>query len=312
MGTLLSVLEMVLPVAVMIAIGVFCNRRKVITPQGVLGIKTLVSNLMLPVVLFNALATARYSLGTVILFLVVVAVSGMGLALGYLTRRLMGGYGRFSPFLVTCSEVGMLGYALFALLVGSDKLYYLAALDLGNIAFGFTLYLALLLVAAGGEPTPRAMVGNMLKSPCFIGAALGALVGATGLGSLVLSSAVGGICTAVISLVTAPTSALILLAVGYEFAPSRRMLGPVLKVAALRLCIMGAMLAVSCGVIFALVPFEREQLLALILYFALPAPLFIPIYANSEEQGEFLSTSLSLYMVVTLAVYAVLATLVTV
>lgn len=312
MEILLKVLEMVLPVAVMIGLGVFCNRRQLITLQGLSGIKTVVSNIMLPLVLFNALATAHYSFGTVVIFLVLIGVSGIALTLGYLTRRLMGGNRQFSPFLMAGGEVGMLGYALFALLVGDDKLYYLASVDLGNIFFCFTIYLALLLVAAGGKPTPKAMVGNMLKNPCFIGAALGTLVGATGLGSLTLASPVGGIFSAIISLITAPTSALILLAVGYEFSPARRVLVPVLKAMALRVCIMGAMLAVASAVIFALVPYETEQMLALVLYFALPAPLFIPIYANSEDQGEFLSTSLSLYMVVTLAVFAVLAALVSI
>ena len=46
---------------------------------------------------------------------------------------------------------------------------------------------------------------------------------------------------------------------------------------------------------------------ALILYFFLPAPLFIPIYTKTKEDSEFLSTSLSMYMAVTIIAFIVMA-----
>ena len=46
---------------------------------------------------------------------------------------------------------------------------------------------------------------------------------------------------------------------------------------------------------------------SLILYFFLPAPLFIPIYTKTKEDSEFLSTSLSIYMAVTIIAFIVMA-----
>ena len=80
----------------------------------------------------------------------------------------------------------------------------------------------------------------------------GTIVGATGLGNLFFPTAVGGIFTEIISLITSPTN-------------------------------------------------------ALILYFFLPAPLFIPIYTKTKEDSEFLSTSLSMYMAVTIIAFIVMA-----
>ena len=112
----LSILEMVLPVAIMFFLGWLCNRKQIFSPAGLSGIKTLVGNVLLPVVLFNAFFTAEYS-GTIALtFATVYGCCALGLGLGFLLRRFVPDHGRFAPFLMTNFEGGMMGYALFGLL----------------------------------------------------------------------------------------------------------------------------------------------------------------------------------------------------
>lgn len=50
----LSVLEMVLPVVIMILIGYFCRVSGILSKDGLGGIKSVISNITLPVVLFKA------------------------------------------------------------------------------------------------------------------------------------------------------------------------------------------------------------------------------------------------------------------
>ena len=307
MDIAVSVLKMVLPVLVMIIIGMILRMTKLVSSDGMSGVKTLVTDVMLPVVLFNALATAHYSVSIIIVFAVIILANAAALSLGFLTSRFRGAQKTFSPFLMACGEVGMLGYALYSLLAGNDKLYYLASIDLGNIFFTFTIYLALLLTRSGGKPTAKKMFDVILHSKCFIGALLGTIVGATGLGDLLFPTAVGGIFTQIISLITSPTNALILLVVGYDFNPKKEIIKPVFKSMAFRFAIMGSMLILSYFVLFRLIPYEQNQLIALILYFFLPAPLFIPIYTKTKEDSEFLSTSLSMYMAVTILAFIVMA-----
>ena len=57
----MDVLEIVLPVLVMIILGMLCRKWKLLDQNGVNNIKTLVTNIMLPVAIFHALATAKYS-----------------------------------------------------------------------------------------------------------------------------------------------------------------------------------------------------------------------------------------------------------
>ncbi|MBQ9910818.1 MAG: AEC family transporter [Lachnospiraceae bacterium] len=307
MNITVSVLEMVLPVLVLIGIGALLRTTKLVSADGMSGVKMLVTDVMLPVVLFNALATAHYSVNIIIVFAVIILANAAALSLGFLTSRFMGEQKTFSPFLMACGEVGMLGYALYSLLAGSENLHYLASIDLGNIFFTFTIYLALLMTRSGGKATPKKMLETVLHSKCFIGALLGTIVGATGLGNLFFPTAAGGVFTKVIELITSPTNALILLVVGYDFSPKKEILKPVLKSMAFRFAIMGSMLALSCFALSRLIPFEKNQQIALLLYFFLPAPLFIPIYTKTKEDSTFLSTSLSMYMAVTIAAFIIMA-----
>ena len=55
----MNVLEIVLPVLVMIVVGMLCRKWKILTRDGINNMKVLVTNVMLPVAIFHALATAE-------------------------------------------------------------------------------------------------------------------------------------------------------------------------------------------------------------------------------------------------------------
>ena len=129
--------------------------------------------------------------------------------------------------------------------------------------------------------------------------ALGIVLGATGIGSLVMNSAAGGIVSQLISTV-------VLLMVGYELNLKKELLGPVLKTIVLRLIIMAGLLVLANMIIFHLFPFDRELEIALMVLYALPAPFIIPIFSDVGKDGEYVSTSLSAHTLVTVILYAVI------
>lgn len=128
--------------------------------------------------------------------------------------------------------------------------------------------------------------------------ALGIVLGATGIGSLVMNSAAGGIVSQLISTITAPISAVVLLMVGYELNLKKELLGPVLKTIVLRL-IYGRTVGSGKYDHFHLFPFDRELEIALMVLYALPAPFIIPIFSDVGKDGEYVSTSLSAHTLVT-------------
>ena len=54
----MEILEIILPVLVMVALGMGCRKRKLLNQNGIDNMKILVTNIMLPVAIFHALATA--------------------------------------------------------------------------------------------------------------------------------------------------------------------------------------------------------------------------------------------------------------
>lgn len=298
----LQVIQMVLPVLVMIGVGYLCNRKQIFDMNGLKGLKALLGDILLPVMLFNAFFTASYSLRVVVVFLVVYIGFGIAIAVGFLLRRFVKPYGKFLPFLLASAEGGMLGYALYGLIVGSQTGF--AAVDLGQTVFAYTAWLGLLTSVDGGKVEAKSLLKNMFSNKCFLGMALGIVLGAFGIGNLVMSSEVGRIVSSVIGIFTEPISAIVLLMVGYELNLKRELLLPVAKTILFRLVIMAVLLAAGNLIIFQLFPFDKELEIALMILYALPAPFIIPIFADVGEDGEYVSTSLSVHTLVTVLLYA--------
>ncbi len=300
----LSILEMVLPVLLMFLLGWLCNRRGILSLEGLRGIKTLVGNVLLPVVLFNAFFTAEYSGRIALTFGVVYLSCALGLGLGFLLRRFVKPYGRFMPFLVTNFEGGMMGYALFGLLY-SGQTHIFAMADIGQTLAAYTVFLVALQAVSRGQADVKGAVKSAVTNPALIGAFLGVILGASGVGQAVLSSAAGGVVSKTISFISAPVSGLILVIVGYELSFKKDLMLPVLKTVGLRLAVTAVLLAVDWLVIFGtgLIPFEKPLFTALILAWSLPAPFIIPLYADLGRDGEYISTTLSMQTVVSILLF---------
>lgn len=300
MGVAISVLETALPVFVMLGLGMLCRSRNFLSRDGVDTLKKVVVNLTLPFALFSAFATAEYTLSAVVIPVVVYLACGVMLMLGYLAAKLQRSASRLSPFVSACFEAGMLGLPLFALLFPHEKISAFAILMLGHDLFVFTLYKTLLV----GKTSPKAIVKDMLTSPTLIGVLLGLLVGATGLHGLLYKWGVGGILDGVTGFVSAPTAAMILLCMGYDFIPKEIPWKKTVKLIAIRLIIAGAMLAL---LIFlnrvALGNMLHEG--ALVILFILPPPFIIPLFAHEPAERAEISASLSAMTLVTMLLFAV-------
>lgn len=303
----LSILEMVLPVLLVILLGYFSKCRGWFNEAGLQGIKAVVGKLTLPVVLFNAFLTADYSGTTLLTFTVVFISLGLALAAGFWLRRLNPRYGKFMPFLMTGFEGGMLGYALFGLLYGASETHVFAMADVGQTLFAYTVFMSTLKVVNGQKSSAGAVLKNMVSNPASVGMLLGIALGLLGVGKWVAASAVGPLVSSLISFMTAPTSVLILLVVGYELSFNRSLMKPVLLTALLRLAVMGTLCCLSAAVVFSLAPFDKRLLVALMLGFSLPAPFIIPLYADVTGHGEYISTTLSISTLISVALFAGIA-----
>ena len=298
---------MVLPVLAMILLGRLCAARGILNDERHAGLKAIIGDILLPVVLFKAFFTAQYGGKLLLVFALVFASCLLALLAGYALRKFVRPYDRFMPLLMTSFEGGMLGYALYALLCGADRTSTYAMVDIGQTMFAYTVFLAALKSAGGERMTPAAMVRNMVTNKACVGMLLGILLGALGVYQAIAPTGFGKILMSLIDFVTAPTSALILLVVGYQMRIRREVIRPVLTTIGLRLAVMVGVLALVSGVLFAIIPYEKPLMLALMLQYTLPAPFIIPLYADMGDDGEYVSTTLSLNTVVTALLFFAVA-----
>lgn len=302
-----EILSKVLPVLVMIALGRLCETKQIINDEQHAGLKAIVGDILLPVVLFQAFFTADYGKRMLLVFVLVFVGYGAALAAGYALRRFVKPYGRFMPLLMTSAEGGMLGYALYALLCGADQTKTYAMVDIGQTVFAYTVFLTALKAAGGEKMTPNFIVKNIVTNKACIGMLSGIVLGALGVYRAIDGTAAGEIVSSLLSFITAPTSALILIIMGYQLHVSRQLLRPVLTTMGLRLGVLAVVCAAVSGILFAVIPFDKGLLLALMLQYSLPAPFIIPLFADMGDDAEYVSTTLSLGTVLAVLLFFLLA-----
>jgi len=301
-----EILSKVLPVLVMIALGRLCETKQIINDEQHAGLKAIVGDILLPVVLFQAFFTADYGKRMLLVFVLVFVGYGAALAAGYVLRRFVKPYGRFMPLLMTSAEGGMLGYALYALLCGADQTKTYAMVDIGQTVFAYTVFLTALKAAGGEKMTPNFIVKNIVTNKACIGMLSGIVLGALGVYRAIDGTAAGEIVSSLLSFITAPTSTLILIIMGYQLHVSRQLLRPVLTTMGLRLGVLAVVCAAFSGILFAVIPFDKGLLLALMLQYTLPAPFIIPLYADLGDDAEYVSTTLSLGTVLAVLLFFLL------
>lgn len=304
----MSVLKTVLPVIVMLLLGKLFSIKKMISSETVHGIKDLISGVLLPVVIFNALLMMQFSVRSLLLSLLVYALYSIALfaVLKWINPKMKH---RMSGFLMLGCEGGMMGYALYTSMFGSEALSTLMEIDLGNILFAFTFFIILIKMANSEEKDTKKVILESLKTPLVSVVAIALIMNVIGVGKWLMASETGSLYSAVISMVTSPVSALILLSVGYELEQDPVMMKDVVKVSIIRLAVMGFITAILLTIGSSLI--ISEQLRFAVLIYALLPPQFItPIFIKDAKESSFAATLCSFHSLVTIAGYIVLAAIV--
>ena len=147
----MKVLEIILPVLVMILLGMACKRLKLLDQNGINNMKLLVTQIMLPVAIFHALATSEYNKETGILVGIMFVMLVVSFSIGFLLRPLMPAerYRKYLPFMVSVYEGGSMAYPLYTSLCGAENLSQIAVLDIAGLLFGFSVYTGVYCKCAG-------------------------------------------------------------------------------------------------------------------------------------------------------------------
>ncbi len=306
MGRVIEVIQTVAPVLVLLCIGMVCRSRKLISREGINALKSVVVNITLPAVLLSAFATTKYTFMDVVIPLMMFLICLAAYFMGKAAARIFRLSSRFVPFLTTGFEAGMLGYALFGMLCGSSRTAEFARIDLGQVLFVFTLYKVLLGMETREKTDVRQLLREMAFSPIILAIAAGVILGAAGIYQALVPSGVSGVFDACTDFIGAPTSAIILLAIGYDLVPGDIPWASTVKVVAVRFGIMMILRFVLIGFL-RLFGLDAALSAAVSVMFILPPPFVLPVFADDADQRVYVSSALSVSTLAAIAGFAVLA-----
>lgn len=301
-----EIIKTVLPVVLMLIIGILCRKYNVFTREGINALKKLAINITLLAMVIHAFMTTEYTLRNVLVSVVMFCMALLAWFLGALFGKALKQKSRFFPFLITGFEGGMLGYAFTIMLYGADKASDFAYLDLGQALFVFTIYKVLLSISGGEKPSAKKIFSEMARSSIMIGIGCGILLGATGIYKMLEPSGISGIIDACTEFVSAPTSAIILLTIGYDLVFDDIPWASTLKTVLSRVVIMLA-LRFLMGYILRLIGLGDSFDQALNVIFIVPPPYVLPVFADDPDQRTYVSSVLSVSTVASLIAFAVLA-----
>ena len=302
METLIRVLETALPVFITLFIGMLCRTRNILTRAGVDQLKSVAVNICLPMVLVSSFATAEYTKNSITVPLVVFAICCIALAVGVFAVKLFKVQGKLTQYLFTGFEAGMLGYGLFALLFKNEPNSHFAIIDLGQVLFVFTVYKILL----SGKAGLKNVVNEAVSSPVLWGIIIGLIIGATGLYDAMKPSGISGVFDSITSFISAATSVLILISIGFDLVPSEIRWKKIAVIVVLRFAIMAVLLGVAVLVNKFLLG-GAMHMGALLLMFILPPPYVLPVFADAQEERANISSALSATTLVSIILFAVMA-----
>ena len=304
---MLAVLCALMPVLLIVSFGALMKKRRVLSENTVSELKRLLTNNILPVVIFNALATADLSKRSWIQIGCMMVILFVSFGAGYLVKPLVEKpYRRYVPFMVTLYEGGMIAYPLYGQLCGSDDLYRIAILDVAAILFCFGFYMNVLAFEESGQKANfKQAVANAFRTPAFVAALLGVVLDCSGLMDPFVASQAGVVYKAIVRTISAPLTPMILLVVGYSIEWDRNVIVPCLKTIALRVLIQGVLIAATIFAMHRLIDVDMDRDLAILIYMSAPATYSLQSFIKNPKGASYASTVNALYIFVTIAVFAV-------
>ena len=330
-------------IAVLLAAGAFLARRGLLPERAADGLKALITQLTLPLLLFRAFLQLEPDASNAALALAVFAACAVMGGIGVLATRTLHLPSPETRLLFQGFEAGMLGYALFVALHGSERLPAFAALDMGQVIYVFTVLIVQMSVleqhhardltrtarrpdalvehtdmsrpgasstpGTGDSPTDRLTFPwrDVASSKVLWAIATGLAISFVAPDLARTIAGPDGFTAAIFDTVGGLTTPLVCLVIGASLASGIPRDPSIVKIVALR-----TLVGLSLGLMFGLliVPalgFSDWYTSAAIMLFVLPAPFVIPVYY--KRNPAFVGGVLTLSTAVSIALIAVLAVL---
>jgi predicted permease len=305
---MIEIISRILPIIILLLIGYWLQKRKMISQETVVDLKKLVVNLSLPALLFlsflNMDLQARY-------FWLVPVIFGFCFLmyfLGTILHRALHVKGEYFPFLTTGFEYGMTGVSLFVAAYGLEHLGKFALIDLGQETFIWFVYVALLIHKRDGETKPGQLIKMFATSPVIIAILAGLILNFLGLPDWIDSVPLAGGIIGAIELLGSITIPVILIVIGYGIHLDMQEFVYSARVILIRLLIsIPVALLLNRFLVRGLMGLEAGFEAALFTLLILPPPFILTLFMPQDLEDEIHSVdnTLTLHTIVTIIIFII-------
>lgn len=155
----------------------------------------------------------------------------------------------------------------------------------------------------------RVLLKKIILSPFMLAVIFGIVSNITGVQGHLMNSELGSVYTSTIDMVITPITGIILFTLGYELKMEKSLLLPLLKLGIIRIC---GCVVIIIGFFIFFPTYMADNIFkaGVLLYFmcptGFPVPLQIKPLVKSEDEENFISAFISLFMITALVAYSVI------
>jgi predicted permease len=303
-NTILSIL----PVLLFFILGFILKQKEFLKAGSSADIKKVVSNLALPALLFQAFASIELESRFLLLILLIFALCTAMLFVGRLSARVLKVKSPYWTYMMGGFEMGMLGYALFLSIYGSEHLSKIALMDLGQVLFVFFVLMALLIREREGSSSATGLLKSFISSPVILAIFAGLIT--SFLKTVTTPNALTESLGEFLLLLGNLTVPLISLMIGYELSFRKEGMALALKTIAVRkFFLLILALLMNHFFIRGFLNLDKIYEMALLTMFMLPPPFVLTIYMKQEDREnlDYVNNTLSLSTVISVVIIIGLA-----
>lgn len=296
------------PVFFMIGLGMFARVRHLVTPQQKDGATHIVFNVLFPILIFHILftSTIQFSAMFIVLYVFVVflLMMGAGKLLGKFTGER---FAHISFYMLATCEGGNVALPLYLSIVGASS--NTVIFDLAGIAMAFVIIPIMVARTSSGDISTAQMVRKIITNSFVIAVVLGLGLNLLGVYDKLASSQYNELYVNTMSQATAPIIGMILFIIGYNLKIHLDTLGAVLKLLLVRI---GGYALIIAGffILFPAMMADKIFMIAVMIYFMSPTGFVVPMQLEplfkGNDEYSYTSAIISLNMIVTLVVYALI------
>ena len=310
----MTALSTLFPVFFMIGLGALARIKGWVTPQQKEGANHIVFNILFPIMIFNVLFTANISVSVIWIVLYVFIAFVLTMVLGKLLSQFTGAkMAHISPYLLTTTEGGNVALPLYTSIVGLSYASNTIIFDIAGSLIAFVVMPIMVAKETSGKTSFKELLKTICTSSFLIAVALGLILNLIGGYTFLLTTPLIDIYTNTIHQATGPIVGMILLIIGFNLKIQKETLPSLIKLLCVRFVLFAGIIA-GFFILFPSMMADQIYMIAVLIYFMSPTGFAVPMIISplnkTEEDEDFQSAFISLYMVITLIVYALIVVLI--